>query len=365
MRSSRTPNLIVGLVAAILAVNVVIFWLLIKKDKKKDSNRDSFALATPKATQAGSAFPPLQVEGDIGDAETQVDDAEELAADPGDVDPEENSAEENSAEENGAEENGAEENGAEENTAEVEPEDDDAQSEVTETAPVTRRRSSHTVPKRKRRSSSSRASEKNSERQVVPPVPVPMPKPAPATTSLDVTTVPSGATISLDGIFIGKTPIRGAKVAFGRHTVAASHAGFEPQVTKFNATQGERERVQLRLEKVELVDQQVAVKRTPTMPKVQRRPATPRVLASVEGSASRGRSAIRSTCNSCHAERGASSVSTKRYTRSQWDRFFAKGKHDRYERLGGRVNARQLSDVKAYVKSKSADAARNQGAGIR
>ena len=193
-------------------------------------------------------------------------------------------------------------------------------------------------------------------------------KPPPATT-IDITSVPSGATIALDGVFIGNTPIRGVAVTPGRHSVAASRTGFDPKVVQIRASLGSTQTVPVRMSKTV-----VAV--APKQPTRDAEPAkgsavmtraarTPRVSASAQGSASQGKGILGSACNRCHSQRGTSNVAGKRYTSSQWDRFFASGSHDRYERIGGKVSSSQLSHVKAYLKSKAAGSSRNQGAGIR
>ena len=324
MRSSRQTNMgtVAGLIAAIVVLNVAIFFVLMREDKDQEAvataaTRTNIAprpaagaLLVPPTTNPGPAettpqkavppVPPIQ----------DTDTAPPAHATPTPVVPR-------------------------------------------ETAPASRshsRRQQRTTPPRKTEPEPT-------------PIPTPVPTPTKTQASVDILSVPSGATVSLDGVFIGKTPIRGIKIASGGHSVAVSHAGFEPQVVRLKSSLGKHEKVSVKMREVAHAQPESPVAQ---VTQTVRRPArTPRVSTATEGNVSRGKSLVRSSCNACHSKRGESGVRSKRYTRSQWDRFFASGSHDRYERLGGAMNMQQLADVKAYVKTKSADAARNQGAGIR
>jgi len=53
------------------------------------------------------------------------------------------------------------------------------------------------------------------------------------------------------------------------------------------------------------------------------------------------------------------------YSRAQWTSFFASGRHDRYVPLGDQVTAGELASALAYVRENAADAARDEGAGVR
>ncbi len=311
---------VAGLIAAIVVLNVLIFFVLMRNDKKQDSAPVVATSSNVAPRPAGSTL-VAPAPTDPGPAETNSQQAVPPIA------------------------------------------------PVEEAVPPARATPTPVVPKET--APTPRAQSRRQQRATPPhkaePEPAPIPTPAPTPTktqaSVDILSVPSGATVSLDGVFIGKTPIRGIKIASGGHSVAVSHTGFEPQVVRLKSSLGKHEKVSVKMREV--------AKAQPESPVAQvtqtiRRPArTPRVATANEGSASRGKSLVRSTCNACHSKRGESGVRSKRYTRSQWDRFFASGSHDRYERLGGAMNMQQLADVKAYVKTKSADAARNQGAGIR
>ena len=90
------------------------------------------------------------------------------------------------------------------------------------------------------------------------------------------------------------------------------------------------------------------------------KPKTPRVTA--DGSVAAGGGVV-GRCNACHTSRGAAAVSGRRYTQAQWERFFASGQHDRYEGLI--MSASDLMNARAFLRSRAADAAENQGAGIQ
>lgn len=69
------------------------------------------------------------------------------------------------------------------------------------------------------------------------PAPVPAPAPAPeaaATTgTLTVTTRPSGASIAIDGVPAGVSPVKQV-LPFGKHTISATLAGYEPSTATVN-----------------------------------------------------------------------------------------------------------------------------------
>jgi serine/threonine protein kinase len=96
-------------------------------------------------------------------------------------------------------------------------------------------------------------------------------------------------------------------------------------------------------------------------PSVQR---TPRVPASLFGDQDRG-AAIVGQCNACHSQKKARRIEGKQMTRSQWERFFRNGTHDRYQALGDRMDVSALAAAKAFLAARSLDASADQGAGIR
>lgn len=205
------------------------------------------------------------------------------------------------------------------------------------------------------------------EPKPTPPKVVPAPAPvkaAPSMASVTILTSPSGATVALDGVFVGKSPLRNIDVAPGRHSVALSYSGFDPKVVRLRAVAGESERISETLSKI-VVRKKAPEPAAPTAVVATRRPATPRIASSREGSAATGKGLLASGCNSCHRKNGTSAIGPRRFTSTQWDRFFSRGSHDRYQRIGGAMSGGQMAHVKTYLKSKAADAARNQGAGIR
>ncbi len=183
---------------------------------------------------------------------------------------------------------------------------------------------------------------------------------------LSISTNPSGATVALDGVFIGKSPIRDVDVAPGRHSVALSLNGYEVEVVAVRVSAGSTKNISegLKRKKVAAVASTVPTETASTTLTVAARlPRTPRV--SGMGSVSAGKGILGSKCNGCHRKSGASGVGPKSRTSKQWEKFFARGSHDRYRRIGGDMSSGQIASVKAYLMSKSADKDRNQGAGIR
>lgn len=239
--------------------------------------------------------------------------------------------------------------------------DDDKKSDSTPRR-VTRRKDRRRPSRRKRARVSSEPQLPKSEPE----------KPEPAVALANFRSTPSGAAMALDGMFIGTTPMSDVKVAPGRHRLAFSHPGYESKVKEFVAETNKLTTIKVTLskspapEKVAKKDDPPKTDHTATARKEKpARPRTPRVSSGREGRASVGKSLVGSKCNSCHRKKGASSVSAGRYTRSQWTRFFAGGVHDRYDRLGGLVSSGDLAHIKAYLKSRAADVARDQGAGVQ
>ncbi|MBK7536365.1 MAG: protein kinase [Myxococcales bacterium] len=93
-------------------------------------------------------------------------------------------------------------------------------------------------------------------------------------------------------------------------------------------------------------------------------PRTPRVPASMLGDEGAG-SAVVGECNACHSKSSVRRVEGKQMTRSQWERFFRNGTHDRYLALGDRMNVTKLAAAKAFLSARALDASSDQGAGVR
>ncbi len=93
-------------------------------------------------------------------------------------------------------------------------------------------------------------------------------------------------------------------------------------------------------------------------------PRTPRVPAKELGDLGRG-GIVLGQCNACHGEQKKKRVEGKHMTRSQWERFFRNGTHDRYRPLGDRLSQRDLAAAKAFLMSRALDATADQGAGVR
>ncbi len=77
------------------------------------------------------------------------------------------------------------------------------------------------------------------------------PAPVPNPTSLYVGSVPSGATVILDGTVVGKTPLDLTTATPGRHSIKLQHAGYEAVTSSLDLPAGKRTPVEFRLTKVE------------------------------------------------------------------------------------------------------------------
>jgi hypothetical protein len=93
-------------------------------------------------------------------------------------------------------------------------------------------------------------------------------------------------------------------------------------------------------------------------------PRTPRVPTGMLGDEERG-AAVLARCNACHAQSKARRVEGKQMTRSQWERFFRNGNHDRNLPLGAQLSQKEMADAKAFLMTRALDGLFDQGAGVR
>lgn len=194
--------------------------------------------------------------------------------------------------------------------------------------------------------------------------------PAPAETTpgggyLVATSVIAGALVVVDDTTVGQTPLR-IPLAAGDHRLVFTRNGAQVDARSLRITNGETARVHVENEAAPPAPRpQAPVAKAPVKPVVAptRAPTpTPRVTGT--GDAGVGAQAV-GACNACHTRAGAGAVAGRRYTQVQWDRFFATGQHDRYVPIGDQMSAGQLAAVKAFLRTKAADAPENQGAGVR
>lgn len=180
------------------------------------------------------------------------------------------------------------------------------------------------------------------------------------------------------GFITVSTAVRGARV-----TLDGTEIGVTP-IVKYAIKAGTEHRLEVRRGSTVLISQSVQLdegksnvfvvpEKPPTAPPLPPvvveppkvvaavpKPKTPRV--SSDGSAAAGAGVV-GRCNACHSSRGTGAVSARHYTQAQWERFFASGQHDRYEGLV--MSASDLMNARAFLRSRAADAAENQGAGIQ
>ncbi len=361
MRSSKKKTkkyLVIALIAAIAAVQLAIFFVVKSSDsddEKKTETAENKTEGSGPLAQANSATP-------LPDPGSPTEDPKPLEI----VDPPKAEIDEGSKDQNNAQE-----------AKTPTPTEETAEAALTEPDPIAPSKR-HEVPEKLSRRERARlkqeaakeARAKREEAKVraakAKAESVTTPTPDLVKGLLSITTTPSGAKIALDGVFVGTTPMRNVEVSAGRHSVALSLAGFEPKVSSVTISPGKSEKVVKKLTKAAIpVVAAAPPAKAPVVVVAKRAPRTPRVSTSTEGNASAGAGVLGATCNGCHRKSGASRVGPRRFTGSQWDRFFSRGSHDRYERIGGKISSSQMANVKSYLKSKAADSARNQGAGIR
>ena len=76
--------------------------------------------------------------------------------------------------------------------------------------------------------------QKSNPEPVSTPIPTPTPTPTPTSSpgKLDILTNPSGASVTIDGVSKGKSPIEGLEIEPGTHTVTVYLSGYNPQQEK-------------------------------------------------------------------------------------------------------------------------------------
>jgi len=179
----------------------------------------------------------------------------------------------------------------------------------------------------------------------------------PAEGHVMITSTPSRLSVVVDGTPVGVTPRRHA-LAPGDHQITLLDG------TRVVATK----RVAVKAGATEGWD--VAAPPPPVRPPTPtppppETPRTPRIAAGVSGNPSVGRGLLATRCNGCHGSKGVGLVAGRAFASSQWRSFFASGRHDHYQRLGDKVSAAELAAIKAYLIANAADAAEDQGAGVR
>ena len=177
--------------------------------------------------------------------------------------------------------------------------------------------------------------------------------PAPTQATLVVTSVVPKSIVSVDGKVVGQTPLK-IPVAAGDHRLEVKLGDKILHASAFSIAAGDMRTI--------VADKQLEAP-SPTPPVVSPRPKpTPRVTGT--GDVATGARVV-GACNACHARTGAGGISARRYTRAQWDRFFASGQHDRYVPIGDQLGAGELMAAKAFLRANAADTAEDQGAGVR
>jgi serine/threonine protein kinase len=161
----------------------------------------------------------------------------------------------------------------------------------------------------------------------------------------------SGARVRIDGVQIGLTPI-------SRYPIKA----VTPH--RLEVTAGD----------LVILDQPLQIAAGATQVVTVIAPAPPIIKESLpqvaiktlrvdaDGSPATGANVFK-RCNACHVKSATAEIRTRRYTQDQWARFFASGQHDRYQPLT--MSANDLMNARAFLRSRAADSAENQGAGLQ
>ena len=183
----------------------------------------------------------------------------------------------------------------------------------------------------------------------------------PKVAGVDVTTVPDGAAILVNGRPIGRSPIRDLRLEAGiRHQVVVRRDGYEEWRGSVTPGVGRPNGMQINLTPLPPPK--------PVEPKPRLEEPAPEPDVSVArnrmGSASRGEVLLVGKCNQCHGANVAT-IDPRSKTRDQWSRYFQYERHKRKAPLRGVVSVSELADVKTYLMDNAADVAGDVAAGIR
>lgn len=186
---------------------------------------------------------------------------------------------------------------------------------------------------------------------------------------MDFVSSPAGASVSIDGVARGKTPLLGLRLAANKaHAVKIKLVGHETWSSRLTPTDGRNPPLVATLKPVGGSTPVAAAPRVaPPAPTPSPAPATVAALTiprASTGSAAQGRGLFGTRCGSCHGK-SVASISTKRYTRAQWSRYFANGRHQVRAPLAKHLSRAQLKHIKAYLMSRAADVESATAAGVR
>ncbi|RLB54464.1 MAG: hypothetical protein DRJ42_09010 [Deltaproteobacteria bacterium] len=184
---------------------------------------------------------------------------------------------------------------------------------------------------------------------------------APRTATLNIVTTPSGAQILVNGRSRGTSPLMNIELEPNReYRISASLQGYRPWSARVTPVAGRNPALMASLQAAPQAVAAVAA----AAPSQPARRGDIRVPSGMSGSASSGRSLANSRCGRCHGST-AGALNPRRYTQSQWTRYFATGRHGRRAMLGQSFSVGQLADVKAYLVANAADVQSDTAAGVR
>ena len=187
--------------------------------------------------------------------------------------------------------------------------------------------------------------------------------PPPAATNFAVFSLVPKATVLVDGAVVGTTPLL-VKVTPGEHQLVVKAGDQVLHAARVSAAAGETTRINVETPlAAKAPPKPIVVTEAPRPPAPPLPSPTPRV--SSNGDVDVGARVVAGACNGCHRKLGKSAVAPRQYAQAQWERFFATGQHDRYQRLGDEMTASQMKAARAYLRANAADTAENQGAGVR
>ena len=181
----------------------------------------------------------------------------------------------------------------------------------------------------------------------------------PKRAGVDVFTKPDGAAVLVNGRPVGRSPVQSLRLEVGvRHQVVVRKDGHAEWRGSITPRTGQANALQVNL---------TPLPEPPPRAGVTARPAKdPGVLVARErvGDKARGAELLTGKCNRCHGG-DVSSVDPRRYTKAQWSRYFAYGRHKRKAPLKGVVSSSELADIKAYLMANAADVDSDVAAGRR
>jgi mono/diheme cytochrome c family protein len=89
-------------------------------------------------------------------------------------------------------------------------------------------------------------------------------------------------------------------------------------------------------------------------------------FASISAGSAQARNLFLSKCGQCHKTGGSAPIfAPTKYAAKQWERFFARNKHQRKKDISDKVTQKELDIIEEYLIDHAADSSQPEAAGLK